>query len=94
MLMVAGLTAVERDAGLPDIRPLKSLGDASYSIYLTHTLTMGALAVSFGIWNTPWFTPAAFVVGVAGGWVVWRVMEAPVQALLRTPKPVPAAQLA
>jgi len=94
LLLVAGLTAVEQDGGLPDIAPLRSLGDASYSIYLCHTLAMGAAALHFGVWNTPMFVPVAFVFGVAVGWVVWRLGEAPVQALLRGPKASPAARLA
>jgi exopolysaccharide production protein ExoZ len=94
LMIVAGLTAVEQDGGLRDIPVLKSLGDASYSIYLTHTLTMGAAGVSLGIWNTPFFPPIAFVIGVAGGWLVWRFAEAPVQTLLRGPGHPVEVQLA
>jgi exopolysaccharide production protein ExoZ len=94
LMLVAGLTAIERDGGLPAIAPLKSLGDASYSIYLCHTLAMGAVAVSFGIWDTPLFAPVAFVVGTASGWLVWKLMEAPVQALLRRPGVSAATRLA
>ena len=94
-LLVAGLTSVERDGGLPEIPLFRTLGDASYAIYLTHTLTMGAVAVSFGIWGTPWFTPVAFVIGVAVGWLVWRLIEVPILALLRgLGQPAVAARLA
>ncbi len=37
--LVAGLVMIEDDRGLPQIGWLKLLGDASYSIYLTHVLT-------------------------------------------------------
>jgi exopolysaccharide production protein ExoZ len=93
-LLVAGLTAVEQDGGLPEVPWLRSLGDASYSIYLCHTLAMGAAALHFGIWNTPFFVPVAFVFGVAVGWLVWKLFEAPVQVLLRGGQPSPAARLA
>jgi peptidoglycan/LPS O-acetylase OafA/YrhL len=74
--------------------PLKSLGDASYSIYLCHTLAMGTAALHFGIWNTPLFAPLGFVFGVAVGWLVWRLAEVPVLALLRPRPAPPAARLA
>lgn len=93
-LLVAGLAAVEQDGGIREIPLLRSLGDASYSIYLCHTLAMGAAALHFGIWNTPFFAPVAFVFGVSVGWVVWRLGEAPVQALLRGGSAAPAARLA
>ena len=82
-MMVAGLAAVEQDTGLPDIPLLRSLGDASYAIYLVHTLAMGAFAVHSGLWDTPLFAPLAFVVGVSSGWLVWRLVEVPVLAMLR-----------
>ena len=82
-MLVAGLTAVEQDAGLRRVPVLASLGDASYAIYLVHTLAMGAFAVHSGLWDTPLFAPLAFVVGVSSGWLVWKLVEAPVLAMLR-----------
>jgi exopolysaccharide production protein ExoZ len=93
-LLVAGLTAVEQDGGLPEIPLLKTLGDASYSIYLCHPLTVGAVAVTLGAWNAPVFIPLAFVVGAAVGWGVWKLFEVPVQAVLRGAPASPAARLA
>jgi exopolysaccharide production protein ExoZ len=94
LMLVTGLTAIERDGGLPENPVLKSLGDASYSIYLTHTLAMGAAALTLGIWDTPYFPPVAFVVGTGAGWLVWRFIETPVLAALRRPVLAPATQLA
>ena len=82
-LIVAGLTAVEADGGLPEIKLFRALGDASYSIYLCHPLTVGALAVTFGTWNAWVFVPGAMVVGAALGWLAWRVFERPATAALR-----------
>jgi exopolysaccharide production protein ExoZ len=84
-LLVAGLTAVEQDGGLPTSRLLKTLGDASYSIYLCHPLTVGAVAVTMGAWNPLPFIPIAFVIGTAVGWLVWRLVEVPTLAFLRRP---------
>jgi len=93
-LLVAGLTAVEQDGGLPQWRLPKALGDASYSIYLCHPLTVGAVAVAFGAAN-PWvFVPLAGVVGTAVGWLVWRLVEVPALAVLRRPASPAAVRLA
>ncbi|HEX6860057.1 MAG TPA: acyltransferase [Caulobacteraceae bacterium] len=83
-MMVAGLVAVEQDAGMPDIPILRSLGDASYAIYLVHTLAMGAFAVTFAsLWRTPVFAPLAFAVGVGAGWLAWKFFDVPVGEALR-----------
>ncbi|HYG27211.1 MAG TPA: acyltransferase [Caulobacteraceae bacterium] len=82
-MMVAGLVAVEQSGGLRELPWLRSLGDASYAIYLVHTLAMGAFAVHSGLWDTPVFAPLAFVIGVLSGWLVWKLFEAPVLRLLR-----------
>ncbi len=83
LLVVAGLTAVEADGGLKDIPLLRTLGDASYSIYLCHPLTVGAVAVTMGAWYEWAFMPVAIVVGAASGWIAWRIFERPAQDLLR-----------
>jgi exopolysaccharide production protein ExoZ len=43
-LIVGGMVFLERQAGMPNIGFLRLAGDASYSIYLTHTLLLSALA--------------------------------------------------
>jgi exopolysaccharide production protein ExoZ len=83
LLLVMGLTAVEADGGLPDLPPIRGLGDCSYSLYLLHPLIIGALAVQMGTWR-PWlFIPLALALAWAGGWLSWRFFERPVTAWLR-----------
>ena len=82
-LVVAGAVSVEADGGWPDWRWLGRLGDASYSIYLTHTLTIGALAITIGAWNPPVFVPLAMIVGTAGGLACFLWLERPMLARLR-----------
>ncbi len=83
LMVVAGLTAVERDGGLPSLAPLKSLGDASYSIYIIHTLAMGVFAMAFSVWNPLW-VPLSIAIGAGSGWIVWKLAEAPVHAAMRS----------
>ncbi|MBI1407095.1 MAG: acyltransferase family protein [Caulobacter sp.] len=87
LLLVMGLTAVEADGGLPELPPIRALGDASYSLYLTHPLIIGALAVVMGTWR-PWlFIPLALVLASVGGWLCWWLFERPVTAGLKGPLP-------
>ncbi len=44
LLVVAGLVSVENAGGLADIRILRLLGDASYSIYLSHVVVIQLLS--------------------------------------------------
>jgi len=46
ILVVSGFLSVERVRGVPYIKPLKTLGDASYSIYLTHYLSWLVLSLA------------------------------------------------
>lgn len=82
-LVVAGAVSVEADGGWPDWRWLGLLGNASYSLYLTHTLTIGALAMTIGAWNPPLFVPLAMAVAAAGGLAGYLWVERPLLALLR-----------
>jgi exopolysaccharide production protein ExoZ len=85
LLIVAGLTAVEADGGLPRVAPLLAIGDASYSLYLTHPLVIGALAVTLGTWR-PWlFVPLALALACLFGWLSWRLFEKPVTKALKGP---------
>jgi exopolysaccharide production protein ExoZ len=87
VLLVLGLTAVEADGGLPDLPPLRGLGDASYSLYLIHPLIIGALAVVMGTWR-PWlFIPLALLLASLGGWLCWRFFERPITNRLKGPLP-------
>jgi len=83
VLVVAGAVSVEADGGWPAWRWLGLLGDASYSIYLTHTLTIGALAMTIGAWNPPVFVPLALAVAIVGGLATYLWIERPLLARLR-----------
>lgn len=82
-LVVAGAVSVEADGGWPHWRWLGLLGNASYSLYLTHTLTIGALAMTIGAWNPPLFVPLAMAVATAGGLAGYLWVEKPLLSLLR-----------
>ncbi|MDP2258847.1 MAG: acyltransferase [Caulobacter sp.] len=83
VLVVAGAVSVESDGGWPAWRWLGLLGDASYSIYLTHTLTIGALAMTIGAWNPPLFVPLAMAVAILGGLASYLLIERPMLVRLR-----------
>lgn len=82
-LLVAGAVSIEADGGWRPIPGMKILGDASYSIYLVHTLTVGALAMTIGAWNPPVFIPLAMIVAVGSGLASWTFLERPMLVLLR-----------
>jgi exopolysaccharide production protein ExoZ len=46
-LIVLGLVGWERERGVPKSNFLRSLGDASYAIYLTHLFAIGLVAVAW-----------------------------------------------
>jgi len=77
LMVVAGAVSIEADGGWPPIAGLRTLGDASYSLYLTHTLSVGALAMTLGAWNPPLFIPAALLVAVAVGLATYFLVEKP-----------------
>ncbi|MDP1630489.1 MAG: acyltransferase [Caulobacter sp.] len=83
MMVVAGAISIEADGGWRDLRGLKILGDASYSIYLVHTLSIGALAMTIGAWNPPIFIPLAMIVATVSGLACWALVERPLLNRLR-----------
>ncbi len=88
--IVAGLAAIERAGRLPAIPPLRILGDASYSLYLSHSALLSALdqlARRVGLRAVS--LPAAFGIGLlltlialVTGVVVYRAIEQPLAALV------------
>jgi len=84
-MLVAGAVAVEADGGWPAWPGLKTLGDASYSLYLVHTLSIGALAMTLGAWNPPLFIPLALAVATGSGLACWALIERPMLKVLRSP---------
>ena len=76
---------------------LQALGDSSYSLYLTHIFTLGALRVLWGrvftapatLATTLAFMLLSLVVCAIAGWVVFRWVETPLlQRLNRRREPV------
>lgn len=101
LLLVTGAVSVERHGAVPDLRPLRALGDASYSLYLVHGLAISAtvrLLAMAGMEAPLAVFCAAIVAGVIAGLAVYRLVERPAQKLFHTglsahrpPKPAPAA---
>ena len=73
---------------------LQALGDSSYSLYLTHIFTLGALRVVWGhvltapptLAATIVFMLLSLVVCAAAGWLLYRWVEAPLLARLNRRK--------
>ncbi|MBS0219198.1 MAG: acyltransferase [Proteobacteria bacterium] len=64
-------------------------GDASYSIYLTHSFILGVIALFFakvGVGGTPallLYVCIAGAISLAVGWFTWRLVEKPIAAVLK-----------
>jgi peptidoglycan/LPS O-acetylase OafA/YrhL len=93
MLMVLGAVAWERRIGASVPFVLLLLGDASYSIYLTHYALLDLLMRGLLTVNAPALMgplPAILIVlilTVAGGVLFYLVIESPLLARLRTAAP-------
>ena len=78
---------------------LQALGDASYSLYLTHIFTLGALRVVWtrvvpeppGVVATLVFMAISLVVCAVVGWLVFRWIESPLLQRLNRRRKRPAA---
>ena len=83
--LVLGMVSVERSGRLPQIVPLTYLGNASYSIYLWHTLAISVivkLATSTPIPSDV----VTFIGAIAGtllGIVAYELVEKPLRNLMR-----------
>lgn len=75
-LLVAGAASIEADGGARRLPPLGPMGDASYSTYLTHPLTLGAFGVSLGMGSPALFVTAIVLAQVAGV-ACWLLIERP-----------------
>jgi exopolysaccharide production protein ExoZ len=85
LLIVASAVFLERGRAVPEWRLPKLLGDASYSIYLSHSIFMGVLGTA---WNRIGLPPRQlFPVGLIGaaivGVTVYRLVEVPIMARIR-----------
>jgi exopolysaccharide production protein ExoZ len=97
-LIVGGLVMLEKRHPFRDLRLPRRLGDASYSIYLTHVITLAALTKLLGPlhtgWPTPWAPSMALYLAAAAivGPTVYRFVETPANALARRVWPDAPAQ--
>jgi exopolysaccharide production protein ExoZ len=79
-LLVAGAVTVERGGRLPEIEVLRTLGDASYSIYLCHVIVSELLTKV--IPTAQWlYVPVAFGVSIVVGLLCHLAVERPLLAL-------------
>lgn len=92
-LLVLGAVIHENTAAARFPRLLAGIGDSSYSLYLSHVFVIslaGRLWMASG-WNqTPLqyalFASATLAACVGAGWLSWRLLEQPLQALVRRPR--------
>jgi exopolysaccharide production protein ExoZ len=83
LALVAGAILWERAAPWPHWRWLHLLGDASYALYLVHTLALAALAIGWRLASLPASLPllalAGLVVSVATGLATHLWIEIPLR---------------
>ncbi len=92
LFLVYALTHYEKkNGGFVQIRALKLLGDASYSLYLTHALTLAIIAKGWVYAGWGWSTPqVGLFVGFAllssslVGIAVYYCIEAPISSFFKT----------
>ena len=82
-LIVGGGLAVERDRAVRAPRGLILLGAASYALYLTHILTVGAAWRLAGWLPLPLYLLLATALCVVVGFTFWRVVEVPLTRAVR-----------
>ncbi|MCR5875270.1 acyltransferase [Phenylobacterium sp. J426] len=87
LLLVAGAVTVERHGRVPDLWPLRVVGDASYSLYLFHGLAISAtvrMLGALGLASPALVFATSLVAGVVAGVVVYHLAEKPMMRLFRT----------
>ena len=97
-LTILGLVEAERQNRLYVPRVMTALGGASYSIYLTHLMSIGAVWQIMLAAHVVDLLPSSvqfvtlFIGAAVGGWVISRLSEHPTTEIARwltTPKPLP-----
>ena len=83
--LLVGVLALERAGTVPRLRLPAYLGDASYSIYLWHTLAISVVVKAAAAASIPGPTTLviAVIVGVVAGIVAHEILEKPIAAILR-----------
>lgn len=87
LLLVAGAVSVERHGTVPDLWPLRVIGDASYSLYLVHGLAISAtvrVLAAVGLDAPGLVFAASIAAGVAAGLLAFHLAERPMMKLFRT----------
>lgn len=83
-LIVAGALALERGGAWPQSRALSELGEASYSLYLWHTLAIGLVANALGWGVSVWImAPLAIGAAILVSLALTRWLETPLRRRLR-----------
>lgn len=89
-LIMVGAVAAERSFKIPEIRGLRLLGDASYSIYLTHALSLFVFRRLFlrlpleGVLQFALFATLAATASLLVGFLVYFWVERPMTRWLRS----------
>lgn len=87
LLLVAGAVSIERRGPVPNLWPLRVLGDASYSVYLIHGLAISAavrLLAMAGLETPAVVFVTSITVGIAAGLLAYRLVEKPSMRLFKT----------
>jgi peptidoglycan/LPS O-acetylase OafA/YrhL len=89
ILLVYGAIAMERSSGFRAPRLLHTVGDASYSIYLSHILCLSAclhvwrLFIADGLLDNLIIVILMISVSLISGYASYRYVEVPLQNLFR-----------
>ena len=83
LAIVMGSLGIERGGQLPRVALLERLGEASYSIYLTHLIALGFVAGLLGQLWTPVAAAVVISFTCAVGWAVYRYAERPLDRLFK-----------
>lgn len=93
--VVGGLVLAEKARGAIRLPALLSIGDASYSIYLTHAVTLAAISflwrhVATAPPNAAAYYVSAFAASIAVGRLTYVVIERPINECLHARRKAPA----
>jgi exopolysaccharide production protein ExoZ len=93
-LIVSGLAFVEKSRPVPLVSSARLLGDASYSIYVTHVVTLPVVTKAWVLAGVPViggfaaaFTLAGLFTSAIVGSLAYLLMERPLMRTLRRPRP-------